>query len=191
METQKTKFEIYTDFKKLNPLETSPCTRCGGTGSYSWCSAHGSRCFKCNGNKQVLTKKGRVAKAYISHLRTTLKPASELKIGDFVHADDFFTGKFGFFAIVKISEPFTSKFTLNGVEKVNTNLSYEVQGMRASFTVGIESQMKVWTGVDNLESWKEGIEFQATLSKAGKATKATSAKGREFLASLEASKTTA
>jgi hypothetical protein len=111
-----------------------------------------------------------------------------LKIGDFVFVDDFHTGKFGFYPIVTIGEIQTSNFTLNGVQGTRNYFYYEVKGMKAKHGIGVDSLAKVWTGVDNLESWKEGIEFQATLSKAGKATKATSTKGREFLASLEAKK---
>jgi hypothetical protein len=111
-----------------------------------------------------------------------------LKIGDLIHRSDFFTGKSGFFPVSTISEPYTAKFTSNGVAGENVLLSVEVHGLKGSCGVGINDKVKSWTGVDNLESWKEGIEFQATLSKAGKATKATSAKGREFLASLEAKK---
>jgi hypothetical protein len=32
-----------------------PCTRCGGSGRYSYCTAYGSTCFKCSGNKLQLT----------------------------------------------------------------------------------------------------------------------------------------
>jgi hypothetical protein len=33
-----------------------PCTRCGGSGSYSYCQMYGTRCFGCNGGGTMLPK---------------------------------------------------------------------------------------------------------------------------------------
>jgi hypothetical protein len=45
-------------------FENTPCTRCGGCGSYSWNAMTGSRCFKCNGAGVTLTKRGAAAQSY-------------------------------------------------------------------------------------------------------------------------------
>lgn len=63
-------------------LETETCSRCGGSGSYSWCQMYGSVCFKCRGRKVVFTKRGAAANAYLIALRS--KPAAEVKVGDVV-----------------------------------------------------------------------------------------------------------
>lgn len=44
---------------------TVACSRCGGTGNYSYCSMYGTTCFKCRGNKTYLSKAGATAAAAI------------------------------------------------------------------------------------------------------------------------------
>lgn len=44
-------------------FETEACTRCDGTGRYSFNMMHGTMCFKCKGSKSSLTGRGRAAKA--------------------------------------------------------------------------------------------------------------------------------
>lgn len=45
-------------------FETKPCTRCGGSGHYSYCSTHGTRCFGCGGKGWQYTKRGAAAQAF-------------------------------------------------------------------------------------------------------------------------------
>jgi hypothetical protein len=61
-------------------LERETCSRCGGSGHYSYCQRFGTTCFKCSGRKEVYTKRGAAALAYLKSLRS--RPASEVKIGD-------------------------------------------------------------------------------------------------------------
>jgi hypothetical protein len=63
-------------------LERETCSRCGGSGHHSYCSMYGSTCFKCAGRKEVLTKRGAAASAYLRQLRS--KPLAEVKVGDVV-----------------------------------------------------------------------------------------------------------
>ena len=52
---------------------TEPCSRCGGSGHYSYNMMHGSVCFKCRGSKvQLIAKKAR------KH-RELFKPERELQ----------------------------------------------------------------------------------------------------------------
>jgi hypothetical protein len=51
-------------------FDTEPCTRCGGTGRYSYCQRFGDMCFKCNGNKVAFTKK---ATPFVQELRARIK----------------------------------------------------------------------------------------------------------------------
>lgn len=60
-------------------FESETCSRCGGSGQYSYCQRYGRTCFKCAGNKAVLTKRGAVAQAYYVDLLSM--PVSELKTG--------------------------------------------------------------------------------------------------------------
>lgn len=64
-------------------LETMTCTRCGGSGEYSYCQMYGSTCFKCSGRKVTYTKRGAAARAYLDKLRS--KTAAEIAIGDEIY----------------------------------------------------------------------------------------------------------
>lgn len=65
-------------------FESVTCSRCGGTGQFSYCLRYGTKCFKCGGHKKVLTKRGAAASQYLRELRS--KPAGELKVGDKIRA---------------------------------------------------------------------------------------------------------
>ena len=43
---------------------TEDCTRCGGTGKHSYCSAFADICFKCNGRKKQLSRIGSKTRKY-------------------------------------------------------------------------------------------------------------------------------
>jgi hypothetical protein len=46
-------------------FEMETCSRCGGTGRYSYNPFHGDVCFKCRGRKRTFTRNGAAArKAY-------------------------------------------------------------------------------------------------------------------------------
>ena len=68
-------------------LETQTCSRCGGSGRYSYCQTMNGRygpytCFKCLGAGVVYTKRGAAAREL---LRVAFsKPAEDLKPGDVV-----------------------------------------------------------------------------------------------------------
>ena len=55
------------------------CTRCGGSGNYSYCQRFGTKCFKCDGNKQQVVTP---TKAEIARL---LKKYPE----GIVHSEDY------------------------------------------------------------------------------------------------------
>lgn len=48
-------------------FDTEACSRCGGTGQYSYCQMHGTTCFKCSGKKVQQTRAGaRAFKAWLA-----------------------------------------------------------------------------------------------------------------------------
>lgn len=61
-------------------FESLLCSRCCGSGQYSYCSLYGRTCFKCHGNGVVLTKRGHAAQLFLDQLRT--KDAREISEGD-------------------------------------------------------------------------------------------------------------
>ena len=60
-------------------FESQTCTRCGGSGRYSWCQMWGDRCFKCHGRGYTLTKRGQAAQDF--YQRISSLPAKDLKPG--------------------------------------------------------------------------------------------------------------
>lgn len=65
-------------------FDSVTCTRCGGSGKFSYCSVMNGpfgryTCFKCFGEGQTLTKKGDAAQAYYNTLLTV--KISDVQVG--------------------------------------------------------------------------------------------------------------
>lgn len=73
--------------KSKSLFESRTCPRCAGSGRYSYCTMHGSTCFKCNGRGWLLTKRGAAAQRMYTDMLS--KPVSELKAGDVVRDDHY------------------------------------------------------------------------------------------------------
>lgn len=67
-------------------LESVVCSRCGGTGHYSFNLMWGTVCFKCGGRKHLLTKRGAATRAYWESLLEL--PVEMLSPGDRIWASD-------------------------------------------------------------------------------------------------------
>jgi hypothetical protein len=154
-------------------FEMMTCSRCGGSGNYSYCQMYGSVCFKCHGKKVCYTAKGFVAASYYTE---SLKvPASELVVGDLVQVDDFFKGKIYFAPITEI-KPSTSMRKLPdgswasiGIEISTEHAKYGESGFHCS----PESMVrKGWSAEFKAAKQAEALAYQATLTKAGKPRKA-------------------
>lgn len=61
-------------------FERETCTRCGGSGHYSYCERYGTTCLKCAGKGEHLTKRAAAANKWARDMRTF--PISEIKVGD-------------------------------------------------------------------------------------------------------------
>lgn len=71
-------------------FETQSCSRCGGSGHYSYCTMYGTKCFKCGGTKRFFTKHGQrdLARYQAAVDAVTLKPVADLKPGDSCKLDN-------------------------------------------------------------------------------------------------------
>ena len=69
----------------MSRFETEKCSRCQGTGKFSYCEIYGDTCFKCRGKKLVRTKRGQAALNYLAELLSI--DAIDLKIGQVVSYD--------------------------------------------------------------------------------------------------------
>jgi len=69
-------------------FETKPCSRCGGSGRYSYNSMHGDMCYGCRGVGEQYTKAGRAARdAWVAAYTETLRcedivPGQALMVSD-------------------------------------------------------------------------------------------------------------
>lgn len=150
-------------------FEAVTCSRCSGTGHYSYNAMTGSRCFKCNGAKEVLTKRGAVAQEYYRLLLS--KRYGDLVPGDKVQD----TGVPGFIAggwreVVSIERgEFT--YTKNGEEVTRPCVNVEAKEWGYSHA-DPEGMVRVaCTREEKLQARTMALALQARLTKQGKVSK--------------------
>lgn len=139
-------------------LETQTCTRCAGSGHFSYCQMYGSICFKCGGLGWTLTKRGKVANEALRRMRS--KPASELVAGDVILYEGFTAG----------SLRVPSKWhTVQKVEPDALNpgmLSIVCEGFRSG--CGPSTMYRVRQTREQLAAtMAAAVAFQSTLTKTG------------------------
>lgn len=143
--------------EKAKPLfEHVTCTRCGGSGNFSFNLMHGSRCYGCGGDGYQLTKRGKAAQNYLNSLRKVA--ASDLNVGDLIWFDLF---------DVKCCERITSIET-------DSRGAIFVKATRTktgeSICISAWPMQTVDRGLTNeqrKEAREKALAYQATLTKAG------------------------
>lgn len=145
-------------------FESETCSRCGGTGEYSYCQRYGTRCFRCSGHKVTLTKRGAAAQA--RYLDLCRKPARAVKVGDWietttVNAYECGTEMAKVIAIEPNGDRFVSITTRNKRgQEMTTN------------AVDLESPRLVSpTREERADRIKAALQYQETLTQAGKPRK--------------------
>lgn len=163
--------------EKVGILETQTCTRCHGSGQYSYCPGYGTTCFKCAGTKETLTKRGVMANRYLLSLRS--KSAGELKVGEVIWSAGV-PGhiKSGWHTIKEIL-PYEDKgrYVVNGVEQPKRIDLIEIK-CPVLHMPGVSPEQVIRVRQDKEQSaatWAKAMAYQATLSKMGKPTKKTEA----------------
>ena len=85
-------------------FETTTCSRCCGSGKYSFNLIHGSRCYGCGGSGKVLTKRGKAAQKWFRDAIS--RPAREVPVGWLVWWPDVSAmGKSKWVTVADSSEP--------------------------------------------------------------------------------------
>lgn len=123
-------------------FETETCSRCGGSGHYSYCQMYGTVCFKCGGSGKYYTKRGGVAHDYYVRLNT--RSIAELKVGDYIRD--------------------------NGKNRAIIEIDLEKRIVRTSnCTFQDHTEFRVIPTREQNEEYKaKALAYQATLTKAGK-----------------------
>lgn len=145
--------EATTDGMWTNKLgfEIESCSRCGGSGQYSYCQAYGTTCFKCGGTGRQMTRKGSAASEFF---RSSMNlPVSDLKVGYFIKSN-------GWRKVLEISP-----------DKLNEGyVSIKTQKICIGYTE--DSVLTCVRDEDHRQKLlAEALEYQGKLTKAGKLMK--------------------
>jgi hypothetical protein len=152
-------------------LESKPCGRCGGSGSYSFNLMHGSRCYGCNGKGEVLTKRGRVAQDWLNKQR--MVRITEFKVGDAYFSTGFNAGSYSepnrWITVESIEVSESGRVTLRGVDKKREAFD---KFARCSYEGPSDLLLRrAQTGEERAALYAAALAYQATLGKTGKPLK--------------------
>ena len=164
----------------MTEFERETCSRCGGSGEYSYNPRDGYVCFKCGGRCVTLTKKGKATAGFFSNSLFVLN--SELKKGDYIWDEGINIPAHyepaGWRKIDAITETDRYFISVNGVEssEPKLELSFEKYG---SSVVSLSGKSKKYPQDKKGNSTKKAfrdlkqkaLEYQSTLTKQGKVAK--------------------
>lgn len=159
-----------TETTEVLRLERETCSRCGGSGNYSYCQRFGTVCFKCGGKKQALTKRGAAANEYLIKLRS--KPAREIQVGDMIMHDGHGIGKSCW---TKVTEVRPGERGRDGGCYVNGEVIppvIVVDTLACKYSTNGDQIFRVFVSREHeVETLKQAITYQNTLTKMGKPRK--------------------
>jgi len=155
-------------------LETQSCTRCGGSGHYSYCQSHGTTCFKCGGNKIIWTKRGALASSFLTALCS--KRADQIVVGEKVKTDFGcpISGQVRGFGTVTESYMSTlSGGTANGVQIFHyvVTVTHPKHGGISHHGSPSTVYRVAQNAADKAAKFQLALAFQAKLTKSGKIAK--------------------
>jgi hypothetical protein len=157
-----------SELKSKEGLEIKHCSRCGGSGKFSFNLMHGSRCYGCQGSGYQYTPRGKAAKAHLDQLMSV--PVSSLKPGDLVYADAL--SRRGFMKVIEVKVgPAKSLGSWQVGHEDEPSCLLVLDGLR--WHVGSPDTLvrKGWSGEAKAEFFAKAQAYQATLTKLGKPAK--------------------
>lgn len=159
----------------MTVFETEPCTRCGGCGQYSHCQNYGTKCFKCAGSGLALTKRGKAA--YQFFRKPDLVAVEDVKIGDLLEFDIFDGVTLTKFAahvegIEQSETKYQDKETGQFVPGISVTTTRPKTGEPCGFVAWPGEMVKRGhTKAERQNRIAAALEYQSTLTKAGKPRK--------------------
>lgn len=135
-------------------FETCTCSRCGGSGKYSFNPMYGDRCFKCHGAGYVLTKRGQAARAKFEELTTSL--IDDVQVGDFVFDSKTAMGANKWLKVAEINHA-TGTISFSGNYAHTRGPGAMVRHIRNE--------------AERLVALEKALAYQETLTKMGKPSK--------------------
>ena len=156
-------------------IETMECSRCCGTGRYSYNQMHGSRCYGCGGSGKTRTRRGAEVFRFLEALRS--KPAADFQPGDLMRYDMFTPGGSArIFVRVTSVEPSQANVIVDG--KPSETRSVTIEGEHAKLgkvrmTTGADKMVRQGFDAETKQAQlAQAIAYQATLTVKGKVSKA-------------------
>lgn len=160
-------------------FETETCSRCGGSGKYSFCEMYRDVCFKCHGKKVTLTKRGKAAQQFYIDLCTV--SITEVKVGDVIQVNGMTHGCRSFSYRAQIVE---IEFKKDAGSSLKDGVMVPYDGIllvtehpkygRSSIQASTGHTLRVYRQGDD-ERLKQALAYQETLTKQGKPRKKKSA----------------
>lgn len=149
--------------------ETQICTRCCGSGNYSYCTSYGTTCFQCRGKGKTYSKRGEAASNYARTLRTA--KIEDVQVGWWLWMSDSCFGEFktGWYEIESIEQDGSRGCSRNPETGEETwheyiHLTTRVGGIaihQGGTVEAISGKARL------IEIRTEALAYQETLSKAG------------------------
>ena len=144
-------------------FETTACGRCGGSGQYSYCQMHGTRCFGCAGKGLVYTKRAEAALAYARTLRTV--KVSEVQVGWLLFDSGGPFTKAGWFTVTAVGGSNSYSVAQDGTQTAHYDLTTK-QCVHGMFP---DSDVQAVPSKARLQEVRAlALAFQATLAPNGK-----------------------
>lgn len=152
-------------------FETQVCSRCHGSGKYSFCEMYRDTCFKCSGLGVCLTKRGSEAQRFFRE--SCLIPISQLKVGDVIRVEGITHGGKSYVYEAPVVEISRSKNETSG-SNGNVPFRYfplQIKTQHAKHGSGgisapDEHTVRVYRPDDSVRL-QEALDYQATLTKSG------------------------
>ncbi len=140
-------------------LERTTCSRCGGSGEYSFNMKDGSRCYGCNGKGTKLTKRGAVAMQHLVHSMEV--SFEQVQLGDKVGIKVM--GGIWWVTVNEL-ESSSDTYTIGGLRLNGEQYAHTGRGSDARFK-------RVLVEGERAQLIEAAEQFQATLTKQGKPRK--------------------
>lgn len=128
-------------------FETEKCTRCNGTGQFSYNPRDGRTCFKCNGRKVQLTRRGMAArKTYDVVMDEMNRTWADVKVGDRAYANDAaFRLRWLTIAAIEPSTPTRSRVGGEDAEWVTHERAHvRYENCAVDYIPRLDSKVRVW-----------------------------------------------
>ncbi len=138
-------------------FESVYCSRCAGSGRYSFNLMHGHTCYGCGGKGVTLTKRGAAAQKYLKQISS--KPARELRVGDVVKFDMCFFVCWSPIEKIEVSDSGNIMLTTT---RAKTGETIQVSGISPDSMIELR-----FVGEQRAALVKQAKAYQATLTKDG------------------------